>query len=211
MVDCLNTACAEIAPVLGLDRVDVVVAPTPARWLIPGWNLNAYAHGIARLTIGVDTTDLDVWTPSYSEQLRTTLAHELHHLRRFRGPGPHDTLGANLLAEGLAQCFQEQVGCPTPNYALAVQGPRLSVLAGLARAEWAETRYNHGRWFFGDRADPAWPWSGGYSLGYQLVRRTLAERGTTASEDATLSAEEAWPVLSPILEALVMDKHQAVG
>ena len=78
-------------------------------------------------------------------------------------------------------------------------------------AEWAETRYNHGRWFFGDRADPAWPWSGGYSLGYQLVRRTLAERGTTASEDATLSAEEAWPVLSPILEALVMDKHQAVG
>lgn len=210
IITCLEEASAEIVPLLGLDRVDVVVAPTPARWLIPGWNLNAYAHGIARLTVGVDTKDLEVWTPSYEAQLRTTLAHELHHLCWFRGPGPHDTLGANLLAEGLAQCFQKQVGCPTPNYALAVRGPRLSALAGLARTEWAETQYNHGRWFYGDRSDPAWPWSGGYSLGYQLVRRILAERGTTASEDATLSAEEAWPVLAPILDALAVE-HQAVA
>ncbi|AWN50006.1 hypothetical protein DK419_11865 [Methylobacterium terrae] len=207
IVACLEAASAEIVPHLGLDRVDVVVAPTPARWLIPGWNLNAYAHGIARLTIGVDTTELETWTPSYAEQLRTTLAHELHHLRRFRGPGPHDTLGANLLAEGLAQCFQEQVGCPTPNYALAVRGMRLAVLAGLAREAWAETRYDHGRWFYGDRADPAWPWSGGYSLGYELVRRALVRRGTTASDDAALSAEGAWPTILPILEALELEQR----
>lgn len=206
IVGCLDTAAAGIVPRLGLDRVDVVVAPTPARWLIPGWNLNAYAHGIARLTIGVDTTDLDAWTPSWSEQLTTTLAHELHHLRRFRGPGPHGTLGANLLAEGLAQCFQEDVGCPTPNYALAVRGPRLAALAGLARDAWAETRYDHNLWFYGDRSDPAWPWSGGYSLGYELVRRYLTTRGMTASEAATLSAEEAWPVLAPILETLAVEQ-----
>ncbi len=72
IVTCLEEASAEIMPLLGLDRVDVVVAPTPARWLIPGWNLNAYAHGIARLTIGVDTKDLDAWAPSSAEQLKTT-------------------------------------------------------------------------------------------------------------------------------------------
>ncbi|MBK3398418.1 hypothetical protein HPY23_18220 [Methylobacterium sp. IF7SW-B2] len=44
--------------------------------------------------------------------MTTTLAHERHHLRRFPGPGPPGTLGANLLAEGLAQCFQEEIGCP---------------------------------------------------------------------------------------------------
>lgn len=206
IVTCLEAASAEIAPRLGLGRVDVVVAPTPKSWLVPGWNLNAYAHGIARLTIGVGTQELEAWTPSWSEQLRTTLAHELHHILRFRGPGPHDTLGANLLAEGLAQCFQEQVGCATPNYALAVRGPRLSTLAGLAREGWFGTAYNHGRWFYGDRSDPAWPWSGGYSLGYELVRRYLAATGTTASEAAALSANDDWPALAPILDALVVEQ-----
>ncbi|MEE8630903.1 MULTISPECIES: hypothetical protein [Methylobacterium] len=62
IVGCLDAAAAGIVPRLGLDRVDVVVAAT--HWLIPGWNLNAYAHGIAGLTIGVDTADLDAWTPS---------------------------------------------------------------------------------------------------------------------------------------------------
>jgi hypothetical protein len=209
IVACLEAACAEIAPLLDLDRVDAVVAPTPERWLIPGWNLNAYAHGIARMTIGVDTREPEAWTPSWSEQLRTTLAHELHHLRRFRGAGPHDTLGANLMAEGLAQCFQEQVGCATPNYALAVRGPRLATLAGLAREKWSDTAYDHGRWFYGDRSDPAWPWSGGYSLGYELVRRHLAATGTTASETATLSASDAWPALAPILETLVVEQTGA--
>ncbi len=87
------------------------------------------------------------------------------------------------------------------NYALAVRGPRLAAHAGLAREGWARSRhdYDHNRCFYGDRSDPARPWSGGYSLGYELVRRYLATRGMTASEAATLSAEEAWPVLAPIL------------
>jgi uncharacterized protein YjaZ len=45
---------------------------------------------------------------------------------------------------------------------------------------------------------PGEDWSGGYSLGYELVRRYLATRGMTASEAATLSAEE---VLTPLLLA----------
>ena len=73
--------------------------------------------------------------------------------------------------------------------------------AGLAREGWARSRHDDdpNRCFYGDRSDPARPWSGGYSLGYELVRRYLATRGMTASEAATLSAEEAWPVLAPIL------------
>lgn len=56
------------------------------------------------------------------------------------------------------------------NYALAVRGPRLAAHAGLAREGWARSRhdYDPNRCFSGDRSDPARPWSGGYSLGYEL-------------------------------------------
>jgi hypothetical protein len=181
IVGWLEEAANDLVPRLELDRVDIVVAPTPRRWVIPGWDLNAYAHGVSRLTIGVDPTCDGSEKEPLDRQLRTTLAHELHHIQRFRGPGPHNTLGANLVAEGLAQCFQEEAGCPTPNYATAVKGDLLGVLASRADQDWGATGHNHSRWFFGDHTDPSWPWSGGYSLGYAIVRHVLDAETLTAS------------------------------
>jgi hypothetical protein len=203
IVGWLGEAAGEIVPKLGLDRIDIVVAPTPRRWVIPGWNLNAYAHGVARLTFGIDPECDGAEITPLSGQLKTTLAHELHHIKRFRGPGPHDTLGANLVAEGLAQCFQEEIGCPTPNYALAVRGERLGALAARARTDWTTTDYDHGRWFYGDRSDPTWPWSGGYSLGYVLVRTLLDASERQASEAATIPADVVWEQSQSCLASLI--------
>ena len=198
-VAALEAAAADILPLLDVDRVDVMVHASGR--LIPGWDLNGYAINAGLITIGLSTKprllaersgseliDLSVRARPLSDQLRSVLAHELHHAVRSRGPGYGRSLGEALVSEGLAQCFEEEAGCPTPNYATVVTGDLLGLAAMRARKDWERADYDHGRWFFGDRTDPAWPWSGGYSLGYAIVREYLAQTGQTASAAAAVPA-----------------------
>src|SRR5262249_2234063 len=126
-------------------------------------------------------------------QLRAMLAHEVHHAVRSRGPGYGSTLGEALVTEGLAQCYEEQVGCPTSNYAVAVRGPALGKLVRLAKDELWSDRYDHPKWFFGSKTDSAFPWSGGYSLGYTVVRHWLDQAGLSASAAVSVPAREILP------------------
>ena len=113
------------------------------------------------------------------------------------GPGYGTTLGEALVSEGLAQCFEEQMGCATPNYATAVRGSALKALADMARSElWADS-YDHPKWFYGSRTDARFPWSGGYSLGYVIVKRWLQEEDLSASKAAGVDARAVLPATIP--------------
>lgn len=95
------------------------------------------------------------------------------------------------MSEGLAECYEEQVGCGTPNYALAVQGPTLARLVDRASAELHSVSYNHPRWLYGCREQPeVFPWSGGYSLGYLIVRHWLGRHCSTPSNAVNVSADD---------------------
>ena len=137
-------------------------------------------------------------------QLRATLAHELHHAMRNRGPGYGRTLGEALVSEGLAQCYEEEVGCPTPNYATKVRGPALARLAALAKGERSSDRYGHWTWFYGNPSDPAFPWAGGYSLGYVLMRAWLQQRAMLASGAVNVPAREVLPAALDLVAAAGM-------
>jgi hypothetical protein len=191
IVGWLEDAARDVVPPLRADRIDVLVVPGTN--LIPDWDCNGYTHGPWRITINVDPGCDGREKRPLAAQLRAMLAHEVHHAMRSRGPGYGSTLGEALVTEGLAQCYEEEVGCPTSNYAVAVRGPTLAKLALLAKGElWSED-YNHPKWFFGSKSDSTFPWSGGYSLGYQVMRGWLDRAGVSASAAVSVAAREILP------------------
>jgi Predicted Zn-dependent protease (DUF2268) len=114
---------------------------------------------------------------------------------RARGPGFGETLGEVLVTEGLAQCFEVEIGCPAPPYAIAVADDALKQFAARARNEVETKEYDSRAWFYGRSGDPHFPRHGGYSLGYALTKSWLAAEGMTASAAAGVPASrliQAW-------------------
>ena len=191
IVGWLEAAAREVAPPVSAERIDIAVVP--GKRLIPGWDCNGLAHGRWRITITVDPACDGREKRPLAAQLRAMLAHELHHAMRSRAASYGSTLGEALVSEGLAQCYEEEAGCPTPNYALAVRGEALATLVALAQPElWSES-YDHDKWFFGSKTDATFPWSGGYSLGYVLMRRWLEHSGMAASAAVAVAARDVLP------------------
>ena len=107
------------------------------------------------------------------EPLRRTIAHELHHVLRWRGPGYGTTLGEALVSEGLAGQFACQLyGLKPERWEVALNSPSLVQIARMAEASWEAADYDHSAWFFGAGEQPPWA---GYSLGYALVGRYLKD------------------------------------
>ena len=184
----LEAANEQIAQHLPLDRLDIVVAAE--RWVLREWGLSGYANGPGRITITVDPTSPRLQDPERCDRIFATLAHEMHHVARLRSGVEAYTLGARFVSEGLAQCFEEEVGAPTPFYAVALDDGTLKRVAERARPLLSATDYEHDNWMFGRKGDPDWPRHAGYSLGYALVGAWLKLKALLASEAAGVPATD---------------------
>ena len=184
----LEAANERIADHIQLDRLDIVVAPEA--WALPAYGFNGYANSPGRITIAFNPRSPRLHDPERSDRILGTLAHEMHHvLRMRRGAEPETyTLGSRFVSEGLAQCFEEEVGAPTPFYAVALDDAQLNMMADRARPLLAASEFNHDDWMFGRRNDPEWPRSAGYSLGYALVSAWLEKRELSAVDAAGVPA-----------------------
>ena len=114
----------------------------------------------------------------------------MHHVARLRSGIETYTLGGRFVSEGLAQCFEEEVGAPTPFYAVALDDTTLNTMAARARPLLSTTEYDHDAWMFGREGDPEWPRHAGYSLGYALVKAWLGKRTLSALDAAGVPATE---------------------
>ena len=184
----LEAASGQIADFVQLDRLDIVVAPEA--WVIREWGLCGYANGPGRITITLDPGSPRLHDPERPDRLLATLAHEMHHVARLRSGVESHTLGARLVSEGLAQCFEEEVGAPTPFYALALDDESMKKMAVRARPLLSATEYEHDNWMFGRKGDPEWPRHAGYSLGYALMSAWLAKKELSAIDAAGVPATE---------------------
>ena len=184
----LEAANERIADHIQLGRLDIVVAPEA--WALPAYGFNGYANSPGRITITFNPRSPRLHDPERSDRILGTLAHEMHHvLRMRRGAEPETyTLGSRFVSEGLAQCFEEEVGAPTPFYAVALDDAQLNMMADRARPLLAASEFNHDDWMFGRRNDPEWPRSAGYSLGYALVSAWLEKRELSAVDAAGVPA-----------------------
>jgi uncharacterized protein YjaZ len=105
-------------------------------------------------------------------ELFPLLAHELHHVARFRAIGYNASLLDAMVTEGLADQFSIEVaGIAPPIWSTALSDADLAAWSGIAREHWYDNPWNHDAWFFG--ADPSIPRWAGYSIGFDLTRAFL--------------------------------------
>ena len=105
-----------------------------------------------------------------------TVAHEFNHLIRFQRIGQSDkTLMNNIVAEGLAQCFEYQLTGSLRPWSTAITRNRARVVwAKLKRKLNHESRDLYERLFL-KRNDKEFPHWSGYTIGYFLMEKRLGK------------------------------------
>lgn len=190
---------------LKLGDVDVVVMNVPYN-TIPRLGINGYSYDPHQIVLF-----LDIEHPQLRQNLRgrirSIMAHELHHCARAaaRGSSHSTTYGGSLVAEGLACCFEEEMGEPTPFYAVECAGPALTTFAARAQehvsSDRSEIPGSWQQWMFGDAsASSEFPYQCGYSLGYALVKDWLVTHGLNSSD--AVDADESL-ILDPWIDGKV--------
>lgn len=176
----------KVAARLALPDVDVVVADNPDA-AIPETGVGGYSPTAHLLYISIGPLHENV-EKTLEQEIRSTLAHELHHCARWHTIGYGKTLLETIVSEGLADHFDLEVngGVPRP-WSVALSAEELERMRKQAASEFNSRDYKHTDWFFGspERSIPKWT---GYTLGFTIVKEHLEKTGKTASELAGESA-----------------------
>jgi uncharacterized protein YjaZ len=124
---------------------------------------------------------------SLDTELFPLLAHEMHHVARFRTAGFANNLFEAMITEGLADHFSIEVASTSPPiWATALEGNALVGWIERSRDQWFDPDYNHQAWFFGSSSIPRWT---GYSVGFALAGRYL--EANPSARASSLYAEPA--------------------
>lgn len=175
-----------ISDALSISDVDVVLYDNP-KGVIPEVGIGGNSPNGHLVFVYLDSK-FPTLKRTIQEQLKRTLAHELHHCMRWRNPGYGKTLLEALVSEGLADHFDLEVngGNPQP-WCTALHGKEVATFFKRAEREYNAKNHNHRAWFFGTDSIPRWA---GYTLGYQLVGAYLKEHpDQTASSLVTSSTQ----------------------
>lgn len=168
-----------VRALLDVDPMTIRVNADASR-AIPGYGIGGFAPDgfTTDIAINLSFPDLDA---VLVERLEITVAHELHHNARWRGPGYGTTLLQHMISEGLADHFAvETLGVALPPWSRALSDADVDRLLDRARPELDSSTFDRSGWFFGTRVDiPRWT---GYTLGYVLVERFQATDGRSAAE-----------------------------
>lgn len=167
---------------LPITGVTITVRPDP-KATIPGYGVGGYTPNGHEVNIALDPKFAD-WALLLTNNLPQTLAHELHHSARWRGPGYGSTLFEAMITEGLADGFAvELLDIPAAPWSDAFPREQTARFLAVARPEFDVRPYSpddHARWFFG--SDPTLPKWTGYTLGFRLVDDYIEHHpGTTAA------------------------------
>ncbi|WP_299745851.1 DUF2268 domain-containing putative Zn-dependent protease [uncultured Tateyamaria sp.] len=154
-----------------VDQLDIVVQDSPR--VIRERGHVGYAPNGWLVYLSFDP-EAEAFEGNLGEPLERTLAHEINHVLRWRGPGYGTTLGAALISEGLAGVFVREVYASPPEPWEQSLDEAAELSSDVLEA-WDQT-YNHADWFFGAGQYPVWA---GYRLGYQIV----AYHADRAAED----------------------------
>jgi len=174
----LDSTLTLVAGELQLTGVTISVRPGAG---ITGYGMGGYTPdgGTVQLTVDPSFPGLAQALPG---RLPALAAHELHHAKRWRGPGYGATLLEALISEGLADHFAvEFEGAPVAPWSDAFPRSETEAFLALATPEFDSAAYDHDRWFYGSTSEiPLWT---GYTLGFRLVETYQAGHGGESASD----------------------------
>lgn len=108
-----------------------------------------------------------------SNDLLKTIAHELHHIARWRALKIDKTFFDSLISEGLAGHFETELfgGKPGQSFRSLTQ-EQVALLLPIAEKEFTSKEYDHFAWFSGSEEKHIPRWAG-YGIGYFIVEKYL--------------------------------------
>ena len=155
---------------IDIDGMTVVIRQSTA-FIIPQFGFGGLASS-GVVTIPIDPSS-SAWPGSMEVELARVLAHEFHHVARFRARGANGTLFEAIVTEGLADRFIiELLAGDPPIWATAVQGAELETWIETASETWMEPEFDPRPWFLPEFESEVPQWTG-YSIGWELTGRYL--------------------------------------
>lgn len=160
-------ASRKVTEKIPISNVDIVFYDNP-QGVIPEIGIGGYASSPHLVLIALDPKFAN-FEKTVSEEIARTIAHELYHCLRSRGPGWGKSLLAAMVSEGLADHFDLEVnGGGLRLWDVALGNKQMLELGEKAKKEYQNENYNHNEWFFGLKEGTIPRWAG-YSLGFKLV------------------------------------------
>lgn len=175
-----------VAAQLKLEGVDLVITEFPGL-AIEDLGVGGYCPSAHLVFVAIDP-DSQVFSVSdaWHEFFISTIAHELHHAKRWQGPGYGLRLIDSMVSEGLATMYETAWTGTAPLYAKIEAD--ISALWQQA-APIAAEHGHHAEWFFGSETVPRWA---GYAVGTALVGHFMETMGVSAEEAAWIPSDDFW-------------------
>lgn len=171
-----------------LTDIDIVCADSP-HMVIPETGIVGYTHTKHFIAVHIDP-NFPSAEQTLAREIKSTIAHELHHCARMGSVSSYGNLVESLITEGLADHFDIEINGTKPKpWSVAVQKEDLEPLLERARQEFMNPSYNHNAWFFGSQelSIPRWA---GYTIGFNLVQEYMNKTGKKPSELFNTTATE---------------------
>jgi hypothetical protein len=181
-----SEAFQKAAAILSIGEVDAILFESLSYLIIPEYGFGAMTENHESLVFTL-SPDKEGLSESLENDYRALIVHELHHvvrLQKFSYSNERFSLLESVVMEGLAEAFQEELYPDSPlhiNLELNDQDEWIQKM--LIEGE----DYDYNAWFYGSAEVPRWV---GYTIGYHIVKRTLAEKKITASDAVWMKAEE---------------------
>lgn len=189
-LETIQKATDEVLPLihqrLPLSNVDIIVADNPSKTISSiGVGGSADTPNLLFVWIDPDHPGLDT---KLSREIKSTLAHELHHVIRSRSYQWPVPLLDYFVTEGLSDHFDIEINKTNPQpWSVALTKEEISTLLKKAEPDFFSMEYDTSRWFFGSEDLPKWT---GYSIGFKIAGDYLEKTGKKASELVSLDARE---------------------
>ncbi len=187
--DVLDSTVKAVESHIPLPSVDVIFYQSP-KAAIAGYGVGGRTLNSHEIFIAVDVQTKDFPTLVHDRMMRS-LCHEFHHAARLIQTGPWTSVGENIVSEGLAQVFAEEMDHQPPApWSVALSSQVLEAYLRQARNMFHDETYDHFAWFYGSQPTEIPKWTG-YSVGYAFVKNYLQKHpretaATLYAADATL-------------------------
>lgn len=187
----LRTAChkalSQVEQLLTIPSVDICISPASKEYITPSGIMGCVTTPFV-IDILLDASRSDL-TEIITNELPSTLAHELHHLVRLASGIEDSTLFEHLITEGLACHFEASCGKKDmPDFLSEIKMSNWHELYEQMKQDLNNQDFDYRYYFAGTSTEM--PKHAGYWVGFNLIAQYIEKNGGSAVSLAmTLAAE----------------------